>query len=245
VRTGGDRLLVLDAGSAIRALGSASGDVDRVDVVLTHLHMDHIQGLPFFAPLHDPGVRVDIWGPVSDSQPLSERLNRYLSPPLFPVRVRDLPNVAFHDVSPGVFEVGDVRVTADLVSHPGPTLGLRLEGAGGVVAYLPDHEPALGAPEFPRSGEWTSGYALARDADVLIHDTQYTDEEYPSHVGWGHSACSHVLGFASLTKVRQLATFHHDPDHTDETLDQTHRWLQDRAGDFEVVPGRPGTTFDL
>jgi ribonuclease BN (tRNA processing enzyme) len=239
------RLIVLDAGSGIRALGAEVGDVDRVDVLITHLHMDHIQGLPFFAPLHDPEIRVDVWGPISSHQTLQERLNRYLSPPLFPVRVRDLANVAFHDVAPGTFDLDGIQVTADLVSHPGPTLGYRLEEGGRVLTYLPDHEPALGSNDFPNDSHWTSGYSLARDADVLIHDSQYTDEEYAERVGWGHSSYSHVLGFAGLSEVERLITFHHDPAHSDDTLDQAHARMQEVALGFEVVPGTHGATVDV
>jgi ribonuclease BN (tRNA processing enzyme) len=239
------RLIVLDAGSGIRALGAEVGEVERVDVLITHLHMDHIQGLPFFAPLHDPDIRVDVWGPISSHQTLQERLNRYLSPPLFPVRVRDLANVAFHDVAPGAFDLDGIQVTADLVSHPGPTLGYRLEEDGKVLTYLPDHEPALGSNDFPNDSHWTSGYSLARDAHVLIHDSQYTDEEYAERVGWGHSSYSHVLGFAGLAEVERLMTFHHDPAHSDDTLDQAHVRLQDAAQGFEVIPGVYGAVIDV
>lgn len=245
VRSEDGRLIILDAGSGIRVLGDEADGVDQVDVLITHLHMDHIQGLPFYAPLHDPEVRVDVWGPISNTQTLQERLNRYLSPPLFPVRVRDLPNVMFHDVSPGVFEIDGVRVTADLVCHPGATLGFRLEESGKVLTYLPDHEPALGSHDYPNDPEWTSGYDLARGADVLIHDSQYTDEEYDERVGWGHSSYSHLLGFARLTGVRTLVTFHHDPAHNDEQLDETHGRLQERADGLEIIPGMPEVVLEL
>ncbi len=245
VRSETGRLLVLDAGSGMRALGDAVHDLDQVDVLVTHLHMDHIQGLPFFKPLHDPDVRVDVWGPVSNTQTLQERLNRYLSPPLFPVRVRDLANVVFHDVTPGTFEIDGIEITADLVSHPGATLGFRLEEAGKTLTYIPDHEPALGANDFPNDQEWTSGYHLAQGTDLLIHDSQYTDEEYRERIGWGHSSYSHLLGFAAMTRVRRLMTFHHDPAHSDDALDEAHERLLDKPHDFEIIPGTHGAVIHI
>lgn len=245
VTSSSGRLLFLDAGSGIRSLGEDAEGLERVDVLLTHLHMDHILGLPFFTPLLDPEVDVHIWGPISTTKTVQERLSRYLSPPLFPVRVRDLPSVTFHDMPPGVFELDSIRVTADLVCHPGPTLGYRLEESGSVVTYLPDHEPALCSSSFPGLVEWTSGYDLAQGADVLIHDSQYTDDEYEERVGWGHSSYTHLLGFARLTGVRALATFHHDPSHTDEMLNGMHGWLEARADGLEIIRGRPGVVIDL
>jgi ribonuclease BN (tRNA processing enzyme) len=235
----------MDAGSGIRSISEAADGVEQIDVLLTHLHMDHIQGLPFLVPLHDPEVRVDVWGPVATEQTLQERLARYLSPPLFPVRLRDLQNVAFHELAPGEFEIDGVHITTDLVSHPGSTMGYRLEESGRVLAFLPDHEPALGSSGFPGDPAWTSGYSLAEGADLLIHDSQYTDEEYADRIGWGHSSYSHLLAFAGMTGVRSLITFHHDPSHDDEMLDQSHAWLTERADGFDVIPGKPGVIVDL
>lgn len=245
----GEAVLALDAGSGIVPLGgSLLGRCRRIDILLTHLHMDHIQGLGFFRPLFDPAIEVHIWGPVSTTMDLADRLRRYLSPPLFPVRLRDL-DVTLHDVSPGTIEVGDLRVTADLVIHPGTTLGYRIEAAGGrTFCYLPDHEPALGVRNFPEVPVWTSGYALARNADLLIHDTQYTDDEYQERTGWGHSTLEHAMKFAALTGARHMVTFHHDPEHTDGFLDgrleaARAEWGEDQP--FTVTAGRPGTSFDL
>lgn len=244
VRDSSGRLFILDGGSGIRTLGENVEDPRRVDILLTHLHMDHVQGLPFYRPLLDPEVEVHLWGPISTTRDLRQRLARYLSPPLFPVRVRDLADVHFHDVLPGSFTLGDVTVHADLICHPGATLGYRLEENGSALAYLPDHEPAFGNRDFPGDPAWTSGYGLAADADVLIHDAQYTDEEYEQKAGWGHSSLTHLAAFATLARARRLVTFHHDPAHDDQTLDQLHEGLRGQDG-FQLIPGKPGLTLEV
>ncbi|HSM43571.1 MAG TPA: MBL fold metallo-hydrolase [Acidimicrobiia bacterium] len=239
-------MIVLDGGSGIRAMATHPDSATRVDILLSHLHMDHVQGLPFFTPLLDPEVEVHVWGPVSTTRTLRERITRYLSPPLFPVRVRELPNVFFLDVLPGSFQLGSISVTADLICHPGATLGYRLEEEGSILAYMPDHEPALGNPSFPDSPEWTSGYALAEGVDVLIHDAQYNDAEYSAKVGWGHSSITHLHAFAEMTRPRRLVTFHHDPSHSDEALDDLHERLRGRLSDeTELVPGTANLVVDL
>ena len=232
---------VLDAGTGIRAIDGKASELHRVDVLLTHLHMDHILGLGFFRALYQPGLEVHLWGPPSATQSLHARLTRYLSPPLFPVRLRDLPcRLELHDAPRGRFELPGLSVTADLVCHPGPTLGYRLEGEhGGVLAYISDHEPALGTGAVDGPAGWTSGYALARGADVLIHDAQFTDEEYSRHVGWGHSSMSHALAFADLADVGCLVPFHYDPDHEDAALDAA--WGDAGLGRaFAVTPAQEG-----
>ena len=240
--------VVLDAGSGIRAIGpELPAETARVDVLLTHLHMDHIQGLGFFQPLFDPTIEVRVWGPGSTTIDLGRRLTRYLSPPLFPVLLRDLPNVTLHEIDPPrTIMIGELTIRADLITHPGPTLGFRIECHDGTLAYLPDHEPALGVMDFPDSPEWTSGFGLAVDADVLIHDAQYTGEEHKTRVGWGHSTLEHALAFARLAGVKQLVTFHHDPAHSDEMLDEVIADLVDNSKlPFVVTPGRAGLEIDL
>ncbi len=248
VRGSDGTLLVLDAGTGVQRLGAAVGpEVSRVDVLLSHLHMDHIQGLGFFAPLHRPGMRVHIWGPPSTTMHLRERLTRYLSPPLFPVPLRDLAcDLWLHDVPFERFEVMGLRVTADLVCHPGPTVGYRIEEDGASVVYLPDHEPALGARRFPEDAEWTSGFDLAAGADLLLHDCQYTDNEYADRVGWGHSSLAQAMAFAGAVGVGRMVTFHHDPSHSDETLDRMlSEARRSSLSPFDVVPGVEGAALEV
>jgi len=243
----GDAVIVLDAGTGIRRLGAALGRTHRrIDLLLTHLHMDHLQGLGFFDPLFDPDIEVHVWGPATPTAPLRRRLMRYLSPPLFPVHLRDVPNLTLHDLSGGTFEIGPFHVTADVLCHPGFTLGYRIESAHGTLAYLSDHEPALGMSRFPGPPEWTSGWALARNADLLIHDAQYSPEEYPAHAGWGHSAIDDTLKFAALAGVHHLVTFHHDPGHSDDELDRlTAAAAAAAQPSFRISPGTEGASFTL
>ena len=241
-------LLVLDAGTGIRPLSDTiETDINRVDLLLTHLHMDHIQGLGFFGPLYRAGLEIHVWGPPSTTQNLHQRLARYLSPPLFPVSVRDLPsNLTLHDVPLGGFEIGSLRIDARLVSHPGPTVGYRISENGATLAYLPDHEPALGAKRFPQEPAWTSGFELAEAAGLLIHDAQYTDDEYPEHVGWGHSSLPQTLSFAKAAGVKRLVTFHHDPSHDDETISRCLTQVCARGElPFTVVGGAEGKAFEV
>lgn len=247
--TGSDgTVLVLDAGTGIRRLGaSLMTGAPRVDLLLTHLHMDHIQGLGFFAPLFNPQIEVHIWGPASTTLPLGVRLARYLSPPLFPVRLRDLPSAPqLHEVPCGDFDVGQFHISSSLVCHPNPTVGFRIESAGLAITYLPDHEPALGLQQAYLEGDWTSGYALAAGSDLLIHDAQYTDEEYANAVGWGHSSMQQALDFGALAGVKHLIMFHHDPSHSDSDLDRLVSQAIARSNSsFAVTPALEGHTFEL
>jgi phosphoribosyl 1,2-cyclic phosphodiesterase len=242
-----DHLVILDAGSGIRLLGEELPDgLSRIDVLLTHLHMDHIIGLGFFGALYRTDLEVHIWGPSSTTRDLRARLARYLSPPLFPVRLSDLPSEpVLHDVPLGDFEVPGLGVRAALVCHPGPTVGYRLDDGRSTVAYLPDHEPALGAHTFPDAPGWTSGYDLASGVDVLIHDAQYEDSEYGEHVGWGHSAIGDTFRFAALAGVGHLVPFHHDPSHDDRTLDAIYARDEVAEQPFGVTPARERATLEV
>ena len=209
--------------------------------------MDHIQGLGFFEPLYRPDVEVHIWGPASATMSLEVRLSRYLSPPLFPVHLRDLPNITCHEVPRPPFAIGPFRIQTALVCHPNPTVGYRIEEQGGTLAYLPDHEPALCVANGQwLAPEWTSGHALAAGADLLIHDAQFTEQEYACCVGWGHSAYRHAFEFATRVGAQEVVLFHHDPSHDDNTIEHL---LQDAVRRFQpafrVSAGREGAVFEV
>jgi ribonuclease BN (tRNA processing enzyme) len=209
--------VILDAGTGITDLGRArSGSAGPVHLLLSHLHLDHIQGLMFFEPLFDPRCEVRVSGPIAFGGSLLARLARYISAPLAPIEIRELPaTVSFHEIPTGEFRLGSATVEAAFVNHRGPTLGFRITDGDVTVTYIPDHEPALGQTLDRSAREWISGYSLARDADLLIHDAQYTQDEYAHRVGWGHSATDHVVSFARRCGVKRLALFHHDPLHDD------------------------------
>lgn len=240
-------ILVLDAGTGIRRLGAAiDPSIERVDILLTHLHMDHIQGLGFFAPFFRPSGEIHVWGPASATMELRTRLTRYLSPPLFPVRIRDLDaRVVLHDAPDQPVRIGGFEVVAQHVIHPGPTVGYRITADGSSVAYLPDHEPALAASRFPAEPHWTSGFDLAAGVDLLIHDGQYTDDERQARVGWGHSSVTEAVAFAELARARRLVLFHHDPSHTDATLDELTAQALAQAATIEVAGGREGDRYEV
>jgi phosphoribosyl 1,2-cyclic phosphodiesterase len=241
--------VILDAGTGITDLGRARERGEKpVHLLLTHLHLDHIQGLMFFEPLFSPTCEVRVSGPIAFGGSLLSRLARYISAPLAPIEIRELPaSVTFHEIPTGTFQMGPATVEAAFVNHRGPTLGFRITDGDVSIAYIPDHEPALGQDLGRSAPEWISGYDLARDVDLLIHDAQYTDEEYAGRVGWGHSATEHVVDFARRCGVRRLALFHHDPLHDDPTIramTQAAQASMDGAVE-EVTAAREGESVEL
>ena len=232
-------LLILDAGSGIQNLNSSPYlKNNRIDVLLTHLHIDHIQGLGFFNPLFNSSKEVHLWGPASN-QSLRSRLGRYFSPPLFPVYFRNLTcKLFFHEIENSSFNIGPFSVQSCYVTHPGPTVGFRIQDSGSTFVYIPDHEPAMGG-KLIEDIKWLSGSDLALDADLLVHDGQYTAAEYKDRVGWGHSSMEDAMQFADLARVKKLLITHHDPMHTDLQLHDILKALKENfqcgfAYDFAV-----------
>jgi phosphoribosyl 1,2-cyclic phosphodiesterase len=233
-------VLVLDAGTGIRQLGLEllNRGALRLNLLLTHLHLDHLEGLRFFAPLWDERFTLDIWGPPSPVWSLRQRIARSFSPPLFPIDLRDVPaRVAFHDVPSQAWTIEGASLAASLVVHPGPTVGFRIEAASSSFAYIPDHEPALAGAIADKPKEWISGAAIAEGVDVLLHDAQYFEDEYEQRVGWGHSSVADAVAFSRAVGAQRLFLFHHEPLHNDGSLDR----LEDHARSLPDANGMSPT----
>jgi phosphoribosyl 1,2-cyclic phosphodiesterase len=243
-------VLILDAGTGIRPFGMSLDGASprRVDLLITHLHTDHIEGLRFFSPFWDPAVEFRIWGPPAPLKGLEQRMGPFFAPPFFPVHLRDVPSRPdFRDAPSEPWTIGSATVTAELIKHPGPSVGYRIEDGGRTLAYLPDHEPGLGADLSSIGSRWISGFGLARNADLLVHDGQYTSAEYENRVGWGHSSTAEAVTFAQRAGARRLVLFHHDPLHTDDQLEAMLDEVRTMpaAGSVGVELAFEGETFDL
>jgi phosphoribosyl 1,2-cyclic phosphodiesterase len=215
----GDQVLIFDAGTGLRPLGDAlmaSGKVTDTDIFLSHCHIDHLFGLPFFMPLHTEGHRIRIWaGNLKPAGRVEDAVRKMMNHPLFPVEI-DIAksNFEFHDFRAGETlnpRPGITLRTAPL-NHPGGATGYRIEFAGRSVAYLTDTEMANSAVD-------PAMLALAQGASLVIIDSTYTDEELPSHPGWGHSSWQQCVRLANAAGAERLCLFHHDPDHDDAIMD--------------------------
>ncbi len=239
-----DNRLIIDAGTGIIGIDWSQYDPKkRLDILLTHLHMDHIQGLGFCKPLFDPNREVHIWGPGGSAYLLQTRLNRFLSPPLFPVVLRDIPSQPeIHELANSKIELGPFTVHSSFIIHPGSTLGYRVDCGGKSLTYIPDHEPMIGKLKLYDDDSWVSGFDLAYETDLLIHDSQYDNEEYMKKIGWGHSSMQICAEFATRTKAGRLVFFHHDPSHSDDHRTQTFdSFMSKNSYDFPIelaVQGR-------
>jgi phosphoribosyl 1,2-cyclic phosphodiesterase len=224
VRTQTGALIVLDAGTGIRPLGLslASEPPVQIHLLLTHMHLDHVEGLGFFAPIFAAGCAITIWGPRLGGVSLRDRIAAYLSPPLFPLQFEELPSAfEFVEVWEDAWTLDGVTVTSAPVQHPGGALGYRLDEEGRTLAFIPDNELGL---------DPVAGLELAAGADVLLHDAQYTTEEYRTRVGWGHSALDDFASFAAQTDAGRVVMFHHDPGHGDAMLDEMRAAAEELSG---------------
>jgi phosphoribosyl 1,2-cyclic phosphodiesterase len=252
----GGSLVILDAGTGIRALGrslvEASAEPLVADLLLSHTHWDHIQGLPFFAPFYDERSHIRIWGGAQGEVPLERILQEQMNPVVFPVPLHQLDaNLTVTHVGPGGFEVSDFAVRAMRLRHPGNTLAYRLSprSGGPSVVYIPDNELGPGGNYDVEPGWRDELVAFTAEADLLIHDAMFTAQEMPSFLGWGHSSHEEAVALAADANVRRLLLYHHRPERTDDGLDDlfadARRLAAARRPDLEVVAAFEGLELIL
>ncbi|MGH9082616.1 MAG: MBL fold metallo-hydrolase [Acidimicrobiales bacterium] len=243
----GEPPLVLDLGTGLRALGDVLGRPSpplRANALLTHLHFDHILGLPFFGPLHDLGSSLTVYGPRQSDKGLQEALHGAVQPPFFPVQMSEFRGeVVLREIGEEDFAVGGAKIRARKVPHPGDTLGFRIEAEGQALAYVPDHQAPPDRRTVPEAV-----LELCDGADLLVHDGQYTDDEFPDKCDWGHSTVAYAVRVAAESRAKRLLLFHHDPTHDDHKLDQIvegARRLADARRVADVSMATEGLTVDL
>jgi ribonuclease BN (tRNA processing enzyme) len=227
----GQAPLLLDLGTGVASIVDGVGVRDgfRGTALVTHLHFDHVLGLPFFRPINAPGAQLQIFGPRQPQGSLADAFAALVRPPYFPIHLSELEgDISFQDVSADSFAVGPLRVTSRLIPHLGPTLGYRIESADRTLCYISDHQ----APADLQTVD-DAVLELCDGADLLIHDAQYTHSEFLAKPDWGHSTVEYALLVAREAGVRRLCLFHHDPSHTDDTIDQ----MLDAARSLAEKPG--------
>ena len=239
VRADGE-IIVLDAGTGIRLLGmeleKEFGDRPvKLSLLLTHTHWDHIQGLPFFLPAYNRKNQIRVLGYEGARAGLATILAGQMETQFFPISLREMQsNIAIEELKEMEFSIGKVRVQSKFANHPGICAGYRLFTSGGSIAFFPDNEPyellklhiaerdqtnVEDAREFAMT-ERGKLVEFLHGCDVLILDSQYTDDEYQRHIGWGHGSLSRVVSLALAARVRKLILFHHDPNHDDAKIDE-------------------------
>ncbi len=247
VRAGGE-IILLDAGSGLRALGRSllaefKNQPLHLTMLLTHTHWDHIQGLPFFGPIYDSRCRLRILGCKGARKGLVNALTGQMESSYFPIPFHKLPsNINIEELKDFKFNIGPVRGQALRANHPGLCVGYRLAWHDRLIAFFPDAEPHA-------NGEDRKMIEFVRGADVLILDSQYDSAEYRRHPGWGHGCVDDSVALALEAGVKQLYLFHHDPDHDDKRIDglvkHARRLVAKQKGKLKVDAAREGTMINL
>jgi len=211
--------IILDLGTGLRFYGltqPCDGSF-RGTALVSHLHWDHVQGIPFFAPVLVAGAEMDVYAPAQEGATLGETVRAFMSPPYFPVEIDALPGTfRFHEVSDGVMDIAGVKVAVATVPHIGPTVGYRVEHGGVTLAYVSDHQQ----PGIDSTSIAESVLDLCEGVDLLIHDAQFDREEFARKATWGHCTVDYAVEVAARSGAKRLALFHHDPAHTDQRIDE-------------------------
>jgi phosphoribosyl 1,2-cyclic phosphodiesterase len=240
-----ERLVIIDLGTGIRALGTwlmendyaQKGKIDA-DIFITHTHWDHIMGFPLFSPIYVPGNVLRITGPIpKEKENLESILRTQLLFKYWPVRLEELSaRIEFKQIKETKLDLGSgLTVSTKFLNHPIYCLGYRFDYNGKSIAAVYDHEHYSGL-DADKNNEITD---FIRDADIVIHDAQYSEEEYPNHIGWGHASCKYAVESAIKAKVKKLVLFHHEPAHTDKQLKKLEK-LCGKKAPFKVVMAKEG-----
>jgi phosphoribosyl 1,2-cyclic phosphodiesterase len=247
----GEGPLIVDLGTGLRALGDvlqkdvrAVGTPLQATALLTHLHFDHILGLPFFGPLHDPGARLTVHGPAQPKGSLKDALHAAVQPPVFPIHMEQFRGeMVTIDTRDEDFSVGAAKVMARAIPHSGTTLGYRIEAEGRTLAYMSDHQAPLDRRTIPEAV-----LELCDGVDLLVHDGQYTDDEFAAKADWGHSTAAFAVHVAAEAGVKRLLLSHHDPSHNDREIDRilsAARRLPEAKNVEDISSAHEGQSIDL
>lgn len=245
VTTEGQQPILFDLGTGLRYFGKQFANLCdgalRATALVTHLHWDHVQGLPFFTPMLKEGSHLSIYGPLqSDGSSFQSAMENAVSPPTFPVNFDAFPGTfEFHSVANDEFTIGEFTVTSRNVPHTGITVGYRLDFNGKSVAYISDHQQPLdGTFDFPDSVR-----ELVNGVDLLIHDSQYTPQEFALKANWGHCTPEFAIRIGAECGAKKVVLFHHDPERTDAELDAIIKFSESCG--VEVVAAAEGLTITL
>ncbi len=257
IRTSNNKLLILDAGTGIRELGHSliqNGSNESLDILLSHYHWDHIQGIPFFIPIYQKGRDITFYGIPGRENEMKKLLSNQMELDYFPVKINEVPaNIKFEHVRPNnVLHLDGFKIETLSVYHPSPTLTFKVSENGKNIIYMTDNELDVKGENDSNISQKLSVknkelIEFCSGCDYLIHDMMYDEEVIESKLGWGHSSNKAVANFAMLADVKNLIFFHYNPDYTDEKIDQllesTKQELKKNGSNINCIASREGLTI--